>query len=360
MSRSFSQLKLISGVALISAFAVGCGGGSSPATGGGSTNGGTNGAVGLNEGSTSCAAVTAPETLSASNGALIGSCEQYEASVAPTKAATAFKSPGINSPVIYSPVSGYAINLPVLAAGTTTIPLTNLLTLPGGAIGYTFGNFAGNTYQTILDASNGAAATAYEYANTRTITGQKFLDLTYSRFGMFSRFGNRTLGYYGGWAQGSSVGNLPTGSVTFRGALVGVIGPGVGSTNGGTAAGYSADISITVNFAAPGAPITSLALSNFGYSANGSQISTVAVASGGVVSASSLDVGTKSLSAVFTTTAAGTTNAIAEGRMSGSFYGAAGVADASEFVGTLKFRTADGRNAVGAFGVRTGTSIVNP
>jgi hypothetical protein len=358
MSLSVSQFTSISSVVLVSAIAVGCGGGGSSAPGGTTTP--SVGGTGLTQGTTSCSAVTAPETLSASNGALIGSCEQYEASVSPTKASTAFKSPGINSPVIYSATTGYSISLPVLAVGSTTIPLTNLLTLPGGAIGYTFGNFAGSTYQTILDSGTGAAATAYEYANTRTITGQKFLDLTYSRFGMFSRFGDRTLGYYGGWAQGASVGNLPTGSVTFRGALVGVIGPGVGSTNGGTAAGYSADIAITVNFAAPGAPITSLALTNFGYSANGSQISTVGVATGGVVSASSLDVGTKSLSASFTTTAAGTTNAIAEGRMSGSFYGAAGVADASEFVGTLKFRTADGRNAVGAFGVRTGASIVNP
>jgi hypothetical protein len=369
MGLSISKAKSISGIALISAIVVGCGGGgggSSATPGGtppgGTPAGGTPSGAGISEGSLTCAATSNPETLAASNGALLGSCEQYEASTFPTKAATAFKSPGISSPLIFNATTGYTVNLPVLAGGATVvIPLTNLLTLPGGTVVNSFGNFAGKTYQTILDQTTGGAAYAYDHVNTTTLTGQKYLDLNYSRFGMFSRFGTRTLGYYGGWAQGVQVGDLPAGTVTYKGVVIGVIGPGAGAASVGTAAGFSADATIIVNFANPAAPVTTLSLVNFGYSANGTQISTVPVASGGVVSTSSLDPAGKSLSASFTTIAAGTSNAISEGRFSGSFYGEVGAGKvASEFVGTLKFRTADGRNAVGAFGVRSGTSIINP
>jgi hypothetical protein len=364
MGISLSKAKSISGLALVSAVLAGCGGGggSSSTT---TSSGGPAAAPpagGVTQGSTVCNAVANPETLASSSGALIGSCEQYEASTSPTRAATAFKSPGVNLPVIFSQTTGYEINLPILNGTKTTVPLSNLLTLPGGATAYSFGNFAGKTYQTVLDANSGAAAIVYDYRNTATLTSQKFLDLSFSRFGLFSRFGDRTFGYYGGWAQGDSAGNLPSSTVSFRGSIVGVIGPSSNNTGLGTAAGYSADVAITVNFAAPNAPVTSLVLSNFGYSANGSQISSqviTPVAAGGSLQSSSLDPVVKSLVASFTTAAAGSSSAISEGRLSGNFYGNSGF-DVTEFVGTLKFRTADGRNAVGAFGVRSGTSIVNP
>jgi hypothetical protein len=369
MGLSISKAKSISGIALISAIVVGCGGGgggSTPAGGGtppgGSPPGGGNG-TGISEGSLTCAATSGAETLAVPNSTrlVLGSCEQYEASTFPTKASTAFKLPGISSPLLFNATTGYTLKLPVLAgAADVVIPFTNLLTLPGGTVVNSFGNFAGKTYQTILDQTTGGAAYAYDHVNTTTLTGQKYLDLNYSRFGLFSRFGTRTLGYYGGWAQGVQVGDLPAGSVTYTGVVIGVIGPGAGAASVGTAAGFSADATIIVNFANSAAPVTTLSLTNFGYSANGTQISTVPVASGGVVSSSSLDPAGKSLSASFTTNAVGTSNAIAEGRFSGSFHGEVGAGKvASEFVGTLEFRTADGRNAIGAFGVRSG-SRTNP
>jgi hypothetical protein len=362
MGVSLFKAKSISGLALVSAVLAGCGGGGSSTT---SSSGGPAAAPpagGVTQGSTVCNAISNPETLAASSGALIGSCEQYEASTSPTRAATAFRSPGVNSPVIFNQITGYEINLPILTGTKTAIPLANILTLPGGATAYSFGNFAGKTYQTVLDANSGAAAIVYDYRNTSTLTSQKFLDLSYSRFGLFSRFGDRTFGYYGGWAQGDSAGNLPSSTVSFRGSVVGVLGPSSNNSGLGTAVGYSADVTITVNFATPNSPITSLLLSNFGYSANGSQISSqviTPVAAGGTVQSSSLDTGVKSLVGSFVTAAAGSSSAISEGRLAGSFYGNSGV-DVTEFVGTLKFRTSDGRNAVGAFGVRSGASIVNP
>jgi hypothetical protein len=362
MGLSLSKSKSISGLALVSAIVAGCGGGGGSSTPAGTPSGGPPPAGGVTQGTTTCAAVNSAETLTGSSGALLGSCEQYEASTSPTRAATAFKSPGVNSPVLYSQLNGYEISLPILTGTKTTIPLANILTLPGGATAYSFGNFAGKTYQTVLDNNTGAAAIVYDFRNTTTLTSQKFLDLSYSRFGMFSRFSDRTLGYYGGWTQGDSAGTLPTSVVSFRGSIIGVLGPASNNTGLGTAAGYSADITITVNFAAPGSPVTSLLLSNFGYSANGSQISTqviTPVAGGGVLQGSSLDSGAKTLVASFVTPAAGTSSAISEGRLAGSFWGNNGV-DVTEFVGTLKFRTADGRNAVGAFGVRSGVSITNP
>jgi hypothetical protein len=362
MGISLLKFKSTSGIALASAIVVGCGGGGGSTASGGNTGTGT----GLTQGTTACSAVTGGQALAQSSGALIGSCEQYEASTIPTRVATAFRSPGIDVPLVFNQSTGYTINLPVLSAGETKIPFTDAVVPPGGFTGYSFGNYAGKTYQTNVNKDTGSAAIAYDYVNTTTTTGTKFIDLNFSRFGMFSRFGDRTQGFYGGWAQGQSVGNLPAGSTSFRGVIVGVLGPAATNTGPSVAVGYSAEVTITVNFAAPNNnPITSLSITNFGFSANGTQVPSgstsaapvVSIATGGIVSASAISA--KSLTASFTTPASAGNSSIAEGVISGSFWGNPSV-DASELVGTLKFRTADGRNAVGAFGVRSGASIVNP
>jgi hypothetical protein len=355
MGLSVSKAKSISGIALISAIVAGCGGGG----GGTAAPGGVPTPAGAvySVGSVTCDATNNGQALADSNGALLGACEQYEASAIPTKASTAFRSPGTNLPLSYSSTAGYTLTLPVLAnGGTVVLPLDSLVTLPGGTVPDSFGNYAGLTYRKILDAANGGTAYAYDYTNTKTLIGGKYLDLLHSRYGMFSRFGTRALGYYGGWAQGNSVGTLPTGTVSYRGAVIGVLGPNVGTV--GTSAGFSAEIVMTVNFANTTNPITTLELKNFGYTANGSRAITVEVATGGAVQSSTLDAGTQALAASFTASSAGA-NPIPEGKLSGSFYGDS-TKPSSEFVGTLKFRTADGRNAVGAFGLRSGASIVNP
>jgi hypothetical protein len=361
MGLSVSKAKSISGIALISAIVVGCGGGGGGTAVGGTPAGGSPpGGAAKTEGSVTCAATDGAQALTAlSDPFLLGSCEQYEASIVPTKASTAFRSPGVLLPVTFNVSSGYKVSVPLVSGADVVIPLSNLLTLPGGTVVNSFGNFAGKTYQTILDQTTGGAAYAYDLKNATTLDGRKYLDLNFSRFGMFSRFGTRTLGYYGGWIQGDQVGNLPTGLVTFKGIVVGVIGPGAGGTSVGTAAGFSADVLITVDFAALGAPVTSLEIKGFGYSANGTQILPVQVAPGGVVKGSSLDMGTKSLSASFITSPAASASDITVGRLIGNFYGES-AKDATEFVGTFNFRTADGRNAAGSFGVRSGTSTVNP
>jgi hypothetical protein len=358
MGISFLKTKSISGIAFVSVLVAGCGGGGGTAS---TTN---NNGTGITQGTLACAAVTGGETLAASSGALIGACEQYEASTVPTRAATAFRTPGIGIPLVYNSVTGYSISLPVLTAGATQIAFSDAITPPGGFTSYSFGNYAGKTYQNNVNRDTGSAATAYDYVNTTTTTGTKVIDLNFSRFGMFSRFGDRTLGYYGGWAQGATVGNLPTAATSYRGVVVGVIGPPSTNTGPSVAVGYSADVTVTINTAS-GTPVTSLALSNFGFSANGAQVSAgsntaaavVPISIGGVVSTSALNAGSKSLSASFTTPASAGTSAIAEGVLSGNFYGDTALA-ATELVGTVKFRTADGRNAVGAFGVRSGSSII--
>jgi hypothetical protein len=331
----------------------GCGGGSSTSTGATTSI--------FTQGATNCAAVVGPELINSSFAAVMGSCNQYDASSVPVRSSTAFKSPGFNFPVVFSQVTGYNITLPLFAPGTTNVSLSSTLTLPGGAVAASFGNFGGRTYQTVFDSTNGGNAVVHDYRNAVTDAGQKYLDLNYSRFGLFSRFDNRTLGYYGGWFQGDNQGIVPTSSALFKGAMVGVLGPSAVSTASATTVGYSADIEIQVNFAAPGTPITSLSLSNFAYTFNGKKITTPEISPGGVVSSSSLDVGSKTLSASFTTGAAGAASAIVEGGIAGAFYGGPSL-NVTEFVGTLKFRTQDGRNAIGAFGARVpvANSIVNP
>jgi hypothetical protein len=346
------KIVLVSGLSLIALIGAGCGGGSS------TTSAGQGPGV-VTEGTTNCAAVANPETLAASFDAVLGSCHQYVASTFPTKSATTFRSPGISQPVIYRPNLGYDISLPLLAINRVSIPLGSTLRLPGGVAAYSFGNFAGNSYQTILDANTGGAALVHDFRSTTTLATQKYLDLNHSRFGLFSRFDNRTLGYFGGWTQGETQGNLPATLVSFRGAVIGVLGPSTSNTSAQTSVSFSADVTLQVNFAATGAPVTVLTFSNFGYSANEVLLPAQIVAPGGAVSTSSLDSGSKSLSALFTTNPSGASTAIVEGQLGGSFYGKAG-SDVSEFVGTIKFRTADGRNAIGALGVRSGAQITNP
>jgi hypothetical protein len=350
MGLSMSKAKSISGLALITAVVAGCGGGGGGTPAASSPPAGGPPAGGFTQGTTVCAAVANPETVASSAGALLGSCEQYEGTSSPTRAATAFRSPTGTQPVVfYSDATGYEINLPLVSATKTTLVLANLIPASDAT---SFGSFVGTTYG-VSDLNTGSGARVYDHRTTKNLTGDKTLvDLTYSRFGIFNRFTDRTLGYYGGWAQAANQGNLPSGTVTFTGPIVGVIGPASTNTAIGTAAGYSATVTIEVNFATPGTPITKLMVSGFGYSANGGQIVTQPVASGtAVVTSPALDVTGKSLSTSFTLAASGTANAISEGRLSGSFSGAAG-ASVTEFVGTLKFRTADGRNAIGAFGAR--------
>jgi hypothetical protein len=357
MGLSVFKVKSVSGLAIVSAIVAGCGGGGGSSTPSPSPSGSGTPAASQTVGSTNCAVVGSPETIAASAGALLGSCEQYEASTAPTRAATAFKSPGsgVVSPLSYSASSGYEINLPILNSNSPKIPVP--LTAPS-SFDSTLGNYAGKTYRL---SQGSALSTIYDHRNTLTSTGQKALDLNNSRFGVFSQFNDVTQGYYGGWALGDTQGNLPTGSVPFRGIVVGAIGPSATNTAAGTVAGFSADITIVVNFAAAGGSpvITSLQLSNIGYSSvAGSTVGAQAISSGGVVSSSSLSSTNKSISASFTTVKAGTTSAIAEGGLAGSFYGPVG-AVVTELVGTVKFRTEDGRNAIGAFGSRSTASLVN-
>ena len=361
-----SKSKVISGLALVSAVVAGCGGG-----GGSSTPASSTPATGITQGSTVCAAATGSVALTAVNpvktGTLplvLGSCEQYEASTSPTKSATGFKDPGADPAVIYSPATAqYQIILPLLATGTVTNVSTPIV-LPGGLTAYSFGNLAGKSFQNVLDASTGAAATAYDYANTTSTTGGKVMDLYHSRFGLFSRFADRTLGYYGGWAQGNSstIPALPSGKLTFRGVMVGVIGPSSTNTAPGTAAGFSADVIMTVDFSQVNKPLESIAISTFGFSANGAQINSTQIGTGGAVVSSKLDTGAGAISASFTTPTVTPASGIQIGKIAGNFFGDPSVG-VTELVGKLAFTAADGRNAVGSFGVRVpkpGDSIVGP
>jgi hypothetical protein len=351
MSLSLSKAKTISGVAVLGVVLAGCGGGGgsgSPAT-----------ATALTQGSTQCAATAGAIAVDAVGTAVLGSCEQYENSINPTKVATAFKAPGFDNPVLFNSTSQtYTVNLP-LVAGSTVLAQADKLVLAGGSQALSFGNFAGATFQQVSDRTTGGATTAYDFAKTVDSIGAPYLDLNFSRFGVFSRFQDRTLGYYGGWANGvPSNATLPTGTVIFRGAVVGVFGPSASNTSAATAVGFSSLISITVNFAAPGAPVTAVSLTGFNFSQNGGFASVVGLSPGGTVSASSLDVGTKKLATTFSTPNSATTSGLATVKLDGSFYGGVSPASVTELVGSLRFVTADGRNGVGAFGVRSGASIV--
>jgi hypothetical protein len=356
MGLSITKANSITGLALISAIVAGCGGGggSSPAAGGPPAGGPP--AATFTTGNTVCAATSSPETVGSSSGAILGSCEQYEASAAPTRASTAFKSStGTLDVVVYNGSAGYDINLPLVSATKATLVQGNLI--DPAKENTSFGNVLGVAYG-ISDSNTGAGARVFDYRNTTELNGvKKVLDLNSSRFGIFNRFIDRTQGYYGGWAEVAKQGNIPTGTVTFTGPIVGVIGPSATNTAIGTPAGYSATMTIEVDFASPGSPIKTLTIANFGYSANGGTIIPQPVSAGAAqVTVPSLNVTTKALSGSFAIAPVGTSSAIAEGRFAGSFTGAANVT-ATEFVGTLKFRTADGRNAIGAFGTRSGLTV---
>jgi hypothetical protein len=357
MSLSRSKAYAVTGASVLVALIAGCGGG------GGSTPAGSPSTAGLTQGSTTCAATANGVSVTASGVAVLGSCEQFENSATPTKVATAFRAPGTDAPVLFNSLSGYAITLPVLTAAQKILTFNDLITASGGGQALTFGNYAGKTYQS-ADRTTGEASTVYDFNNTVASGGSKFLDLNFSRYGLFSRFADRTLGFYGPWAQGTStVGTLlPTGVVSFKGSMIGVLGPAVTNTGRATAVGFSGIVNLTVDFTTK--QVTSFSLTNIGYSQNGSvnvaavvPLSEVTTVGGG----SSIDTNvdprtlTASFSSVNSTSTVGITNA----SLSGSFYGEPTKA-LSEIVGNVKFTTVDGRNAIGAFGVRSGPSIINP
>jgi hypothetical protein len=350
-----SKTKVISGLALVSAIVAGCGGGggsSTPASGPAANQtpaGQPLGGPVLTQGSTVCAAIASPtESVSSSSPALMGSCEQYQASQFPTRSASEFKSTGSGvKPLSFNGTAGYEIDLGTLSA-KVIIPSTTQSDLSS-----TFGSYAGKRFRT---TQGDAFADVYDFRNTLTAPfGIPSLDLNFSRFGVFSRFSNLTQGYYGGWAQGDSQGNLPTVSKQFTGRIVGVVGPASTSTAAGAVVGYSADMTLIVDFAASGnAVVKSFFVTNFGYTVAGSTASTQAVASGtATTSSANLDKTAKSLSFSFLIPVSGTSSPINQGNLVGSFHGALS-AEVTEFVGTVKFSTADGRNAIGGFGLRSG------
>jgi hypothetical protein len=353
MGLSLHKTKSISGLALITAIVAGCGGGggsSTPATQtppGGSQ---PNAAGTFTVGSTNCAAISTAQTLANSTGALLGSCEEFVASPVPTKAVTAFINPTA-APVVAFNGSSYDIS----AVGTTKVTLsTSTDLIPASDLTRTsFGNYLGLTYG-ISDASNGAGSRVYDLRNTTDTFLVKKLDLAYSRFGIFNRFNDRTLGYYGGWTLGDGNGNLPPNkTVPFSGVLVGVIGPSSSGTAGGTPLGFSADVKIEVNFTPSGSSVSTLELSAIRYTQNGSQQINQQLIAGGTATVQSAPSSSspRSISASFTTPVSGTNSPIEEGSMSGTLHGNSGV-DVTELVGTVKFRTKDGRNAIGAFGAK--------
>jgi hypothetical protein len=348
MGLSLHKTKSISGLALVTAIVAGCGGGggsSTPATQ--TPPGGQQppGAGLFTAGSTNCAAIANAQTLANASGALLGSCEEYVASSSPTKAVTAFISPTA-TPVVAFNGSSYDIS----AVGSK-ISLSTSANLIAASDLTSFGSYLGLTYG-ISDASNGAGSRVYDLRNTTDTFQAKKLDLAYSRYGIFNRFDNRTLGYYGGWTLGDQNGNLPTNKqVIFNGFLVGVVGPNASGTAAGTPVGFSADVKITVNFAPAGSSVSAVELLSFKYTQNGSQQIGQQLIAGGIATVQSSPSSGKAIAATFTTSPSGTTSVIEEGSLAGTLHGNSGV-DVTELVGTVKFRTKDGRNAIGAFGAK--------
>jgi hypothetical protein len=355
-----SKTKVISGLALVSAIVAGCGGGggsstpaSTPAgqTSGSQTSGGqTPASTVLTQGTTACAAIASPDTVGSASPALLGSCEQYEASRFPTRSASEFKNPGSGiKPLSFNGAAGYEIDLGTLSSKIVVPSATQ------SDLSSTFGNYAGKRFRT---TQGDAFADVYDFRNTLAVpSALPVLDLNYSRFGVFSRFTNLTQGYYGGWAQGDTQGNLPSASKQFSGRIIGVVGPSSTSTAAGAVVGYSADVVLTVDFAASGsAVVKSLFISNFGYTVAGTVAAAPSIASGTATATTvNLDKTAKSLSVLFQVPASvAGSNAIGQGNLVGSFYAASGTVEVTEFTGTVKFTTADGRNAIGGFGLRSG------
>jgi hypothetical protein len=351
-----SKSKVISGLALVSAIVAGCGGGggsSTPASGtpaGGPPAGGSPPAgIVRTEGSTACAAIASPtDTVTSSSPALMGSCERYEGTVFPSRSASEFKSTGSAvKPLTFTTSTGYEIDLGTLSAKITVPSISQ------SDLSSTFGNYAGKRYRT---TQGDAFADVYDFRNVFAVPSAiPVLDLNYSRFGVFSRFSNLTQGFYGGWAQGDTQGSLPIASKQFVGRIVGVVGPSSTGTAAGAVVGYSADLTLNVDFAASGnAVVKSFFVSNFGYTVAGSVATTQTVASGTAsATAAVINTLTKSLSFSFSIPVSGTSSPISQGSLVGSFYGPPG-AEVTEFVGTVKFATQDGRNAIGGFGLRSG------
>jgi hypothetical protein len=312
-------------------------------------------------GSTVCPSVTNSVPVTSGGILVLGACEVYENPATPTRSASAFQSVGNISPVTYSPTLGYTIRFPS-SATATTLPLNNLLAISSGS-GPSLGNYAGKTYQTIIDGTSGAAATIYDYRNTLTQTSSKVLDLNHSRFGVFSQFSDRYQGYYGGWSNVGDNGAAPLNiiaSTTFRGVVVGVLAPGMNNTGLATAAGFSADLLITIDPTKAADQVTSVVLSNFGYSSSRAPLPSQRLTSGGLVaSGSTLDLLSKRISASFSTPDSTSTNGINFGVLNGTMAGASNAA-ANELVGSIQFTTSDGSNGIASFGARSGLSLVNP
>jgi hypothetical protein len=315
-------------------------------------------------GSTVCPSVSNSVTVTTTGTLVLGVCDQFESRLAPTRSASAFRSVGSSSPVTYSSVLGYSVSLPLDASTQSfAVPLGSLIGSPGGSNGPSFGHYSGKSYQTIIDAKSGAAVFVYDYRNTMTLFSSKFLDLNFSRFGLFSQFGDLYQGFYGGWSDVSESGAASlniTAVTTFRGIVVGVLAPQKSNTGPETAVGFSADIAIVIDPTKANDQVVSTTLSNFGYSVNGVSVAPKPLASGGVVaSGSTLDAVSRKIYATFTTQDGATTKGINTGVINGTMAGPAG-AVVSELVGSIQFTTTDGRNAVASFGARSSTSLINP
>ena len=354
MTRNTHKSLALSGITILAMTLAACGGGGSSTTTTGATTNST-----ITGGVANCAAVGTPETVSGApaGSALIGSCEIYNASTSPVSSVTAFRNPGTASPVVAS-TTGYSVDTPLVTGGSISVPLTSELKLAGGLQAASLGDYAGRTFQVILNASNGGAATVYDYQNTNGKDGSKFMNLVYSRFGLFSRFEDRYLGYYGGWIKGDSTATaLPTGVVTFNGAMVGVIGPATTAPTG-KIAGLSSKVSITVDFSATPAKVTSIGLTTYGYSQNAVSVSGspgISAVAEGAAAPSVSAISGNDLSATFAIPATTSGSAVNTAILSGKFFGSG--ATASELVGTLRFTTADGRNGIGSFGVKSGALL---
>jgi hypothetical protein len=314
-------------------------------------------------GSTVCPSVSNSVAVTAVGTLVLGVCDQFENRFSPSRSASAFRSAGNSSPVIYSSTLGYTISFAVDSSSVSAaIPLSNLIAFPGGA-GYSFGNYSGKTYQTVVNSTSGAAVIIHDFRNAVNVLSIKILDLNYSRFGVFSQFSDRYQGFYGSWSDVSDSGAAPlniSSTTTFRGGVVGVLAPQKSNTGPETAIGFSADIVIVIDPTKANDQVVSTILSNFGYSVNGVSVAPKPLASGGVVaSGSTLDAVSKKIYATFTTQDGVTTKGINTGVINGTMAGPAG-AVVSELVGSIQFSTTDGRNAIASFGARSSTSLINP
>jgi hypothetical protein len=359
MSLQISKAKSATGIALVSAILAGCGGGggsSAPVVG-------APPAGGFTTGSAACPANASPETIISSKGALLGSCEEYTASVAPTRASTAFKSPGTDFSLTFAN-NIYKIATPTLdVGGEVSISASSILSSNGGLLTASLGDLSGSTVQFVPPNDTvGAASTIYDFVVTKDKSGQNLMNLKYSRYGVFSRFKSRVEGYYGGWALGNASATpspFPTGTTSFTGYITGVIARDAAATGAGAAAGFSAVATIVVDSANTANPVKSISLTSIVYSSS----TVLAIARVGEVTAVVPTVSTLTSSATSSAITAEFVNAPATGVglskaiLAGSFYGPGGPAVASEIVGTLKFTTPDGRNGIGAFGVKTGVAF---